>query len=116
MTTCVGCKHYLGGGCCRMNLESECAAGDRELYEVKPAPALAEDEVGVYRYYCKARPPMIGGVPNRKTLVLVNAEAFDERRYVPEVDCMAWGWVEYDHPLTLDEIFDYELRSAPREV
>lgn len=34
MNTCFGCKHYLGGGCCRMNLESECAAGDREMYEV----------------------------------------------------------------------------------
>ena len=110
--SCVGCKHYLGGGCCRMNLERECADGEFEMYEVEPAPV--EDEGGVYRYYCRARPPMIGGIPN--SVNLVNAEAFEERRYIPEVDCMAWGWVEYDQPLTLDEIFDYELRSAPREV
>lgn len=113
MSTCIGCKHYLGGGCCRMNLESECAAGDREMYESKLAP---DATTPVYRYYCKIRPPMIGGIPNRKYLTLVDAEAFEERRYIPEVDCMAWGWVEYDHPLTADEIFDYELRSAPREV
>lgn len=25
--TCVGCKHYLGGGQCRINLESECREG-----------------------------------------------------------------------------------------
>lgn len=106
--SCKGCKHYLGGGCCRMNLESECAAGDFEMYETAPT-----DDKGVYRYYCKARPPMIGGIPNRVTLV--NAEAFDERRYVPEIDCMAWGWVEYDHPLSSDELFDYELISAPRD-
>lgn len=33
--SCNGCKHYLGGGCCRMNLESECAAGGFEMYETK---------------------------------------------------------------------------------
>lgn len=31
--SCAGCRHYLGGGCCRLNLESECAAGDFELWE-----------------------------------------------------------------------------------
>lgn len=25
--SCAGCKHDLGGGCCRINLEDECAAG-----------------------------------------------------------------------------------------
>ena len=25
--TCKGCRNYLGGGCCRLNLEDECAAG-----------------------------------------------------------------------------------------
>ena len=34
-TSCMGCVHYLGGGCCRMNLENECAAGDFELYETE---------------------------------------------------------------------------------
>ncbi|MBO7309521.1 MAG: hypothetical protein J6V38_07825 [Kiritimatiellae bacterium] len=102
--SCLGCKHYLGGGCCRMNLESECAAGGFEMYETD-----------MYQYYCKARPPMPGTIPTDRALI-VEVEAYDERRYVPEVDCMAWGWVVYDRPLTSDEIFDYELRSAPREV
>ena len=31
--TCEGCKHYLGGGCCRLNEEKECAAGEFELWE-----------------------------------------------------------------------------------
>lgn len=26
-SSCRGCKHNLGGGCCRMNLEDECEAG-----------------------------------------------------------------------------------------
>ena len=25
--SCEGCKHNLGGGCCKLNLEDECAAG-----------------------------------------------------------------------------------------
>ena len=32
--SCDGCKYYLGGGYCRLNLESECAAGDFEMWEV----------------------------------------------------------------------------------
>lgn len=38
--TCEGCKHHLGGGCCRLNVEAECGKGERELYE----PIEVEDE------------------------------------------------------------------------
>ena len=31
--SCAGCKHDLGGGCCRINEEAECAAGEFELWE-----------------------------------------------------------------------------------
>lgn len=31
--SCRGCKHHLGGGLCRMNVEAECGKGERELYE-----------------------------------------------------------------------------------
>ena len=31
--TCNGCKHHLGGGQCRQNLENECAAGEYEEWE-----------------------------------------------------------------------------------
>ncbi len=30
--SCDGCAAYLGGGCCRDNLEAECAAGNYELW------------------------------------------------------------------------------------
>lgn len=68
-----------------------------------------------YRYYCRMRPPMldtilIGGV---KIVAIVT---FDERRYVPEIDCMAWGWIECDRPLSPKEVANYGLISAPREV
>lgn len=31
--SCIGCKWYLGGGCCQINEETECAAGEHELWE-----------------------------------------------------------------------------------
>lgn len=32
--SCEGCKHNLGGGCCSLNVEDECAAGGGfELWE-----------------------------------------------------------------------------------
>lgn len=30
---CETCRHYLGGGCCRINLEAECEAGEFEAWE-----------------------------------------------------------------------------------
>ena len=33
--TCDTCRHYLGGGCCRINLEAECGAGEFEAWEPK---------------------------------------------------------------------------------
>lgn len=53
---------------------------------------------------------LIGGV---KIVAIVT---FDERRYVPEIDCMTWGWIECDRPLSPKEVSNYELISAPREV
>lgn len=32
-TNCDGCRNSLGGGCCRINLEKECAAGGFEAWE-----------------------------------------------------------------------------------
>lgn len=64
------------------------------------------------RYYCIMRPPMIGGIPNSKKLI--DAMAFEERRYIPEIDRMAWGWIEYEYELCPAEIGEYELIMAPR--
>ena len=33
---CGTCKHYLGGGQCRINLERECAEGEYEAWECAP--------------------------------------------------------------------------------
>ena len=34
---CDTCKHYLGGGQCRINLERECAEGEHEAWERAPS-------------------------------------------------------------------------------
>ena len=67
----------------------------------------------MYRYYCIMRPPLISNIPNEKNLI--DCMEFEERRYVPEIDRMAWGWVEYEHELTFCEVYDYELIMQPRE-
>ena len=36
--SCTSCRHYLGGGQCRINLERECAYGEYEAWE----PAYAQ--------------------------------------------------------------------------
>lgn len=43
----------------------------------------------VIRYYCTKYPPMVGIWPLGR--LQQNAEAFYERRYIPEIDRMAWG-------------------------
>lgn len=65
------------------------------------------------RYYCIVRPPMLGGLPFRRSSL--RFEAFDERLYIPEIDRMAWGWVVYTRELTPVEISKFGLIREPRE-
>lgn len=67
----------------------------------------------MYRYYCIMCPPMIGGWPLGR--ILQNAEAFTGRRYIHEIDRMAWGWIELKEELTPQEVADYGLIMKPRE-
>ena len=60
------------------------------------------------RYYLTQRPPMPGAIPRGAIAV---AE-YDGREFVREINRAAYGWAEYDHPLTKREIEDYELVEA----
>lgn len=64
-----------------------------------------------YRYYCIMRPPAPGAIPAGAREV----EDYGERCYIPEIDRMAWGWIEYDNPLTPQKIANYELIASPRK-
>lgn len=62
----------------------------------------------LYRYYCPYRPPMPGAVPRG----MVNIVDFAVREYVPEIAGDAWGYVEYEKPLTAHQVYEYELAEA----
>ena len=57
------------------------------------------------RYYLTQRPPMPGAFPGKP----VNMETYDDRKFIDEIGRHAWGWVEYQWPLTEKEVTDYEL-------
>ena len=59
-----------------------------------------------YRYYLTQRPPMPGAVPESYTVTAT--EDFGMKKLVPMIG-EAYGWVEYDHPLTQKQVKDYEL-------
>jgi hypothetical protein len=73
--------------------------------------ATGLQENGLYRYYSTQRPIMPGGYPNsEKPVNLVN---FDTRESVADGQFQAWGYLEYEKPLTDKQRTDYELRAAP---
>ena len=41
---CTGCKHHIGAGLCRMNLERECGEGGHEAYEERETRKYSETE------------------------------------------------------------------------
>lgn len=61
-----------------------------------------------YRYYCLFRPPVPGAIP-RGT---VGIFAFDARRYVDEIGREAWGFAEYEWPLSPQDVVNFELAVA----
>ena len=64
------------------------------------------------RYYLTQRPPAPGTFPGKP----VNMKAFECREHVEEIGCPAWGWVEYEEPLTEKQAADYELKEAIRHT
>lgn len=52
-----------------------------------------------YRYYSTQRPIMPGGYPKPKNNEVLEIENFDNKKFVEEVGCQAWGYIEYKKPL-----------------
>ena len=61
----------------------------------------------VYRYYCRFRPPMPGAIPRQG---LVRTFAYDYKQSIGGIG--AWGFAEYDRPLTDQEVDQYELAES----
>lgn len=69
--------------------------------------------IGNNRYYLLNRPPSIGTQPPGFT----NRETRVPRQDIPAnpdgYDRPAWGYVDYDAPLPLAQVFGYELEPDP---
>lgn len=72
---------------------------------------LEEPEIRA-RYYCTKYPPYIGYVP---FIGMVESEDYCERRYIAEIDRMAYGQVVYNRELSCSEIRAYGLIHEPVE-
>lgn len=62
-----------------------------------------------YKYYSTQRPVASGTYPKPKNNPAMFIHNFNERKYIAEIGRMAWGYVEYDKPLTNEDIDGYEL-------
>ena len=67
----------------------------------------------MYRYYSTMRPIAPGTFP--RTQPVQEVVNFDSRRFVPEIDREAWGYIEYAGPLTETQAVGYELVPPPDE-
>lgn len=63
------------------------------------------------RYYLTQRPPAPGTFPGKPH----GMEAYDAKRYIDEIGRSAWGWVEYQEPLSEGQISDYELTTVAKK-
>jgi hypothetical protein len=64
-----------------------------------------------YKYYSTQRPVSVGTYPTAtgRPAEIFN---FDTRTAVEGGAFLAWGWLEYERPLTKNQIDDYELLAA----
>lgn len=62
------------------------------------------------RYYCTHQLPEPGTIPGGA----LHIHCYDERRYISQIDRMAWGIVAYGRELAPSEISAYRLISEPR--
>lgn len=84
---------------------------DGHLAELQKEQAITAVS-GPFRYYSTQRPVDIGTFPKppgNRVLEIVN---FDKRVPVENESFRAWGYVEYQKPLTEKQAEDYELRPA----
>lgn len=82
----------------------------REAQAAELEATLGLQEDGKYRYYSTQRPVAPGTYPNGENKP-VNIENFDNRQEVGNGQLQAWGYLEYEKPLSQKELNDYELKA-----
>lgn len=68
------------------------------------------------RYYSTQRPVTPGSYPKGQGNKVLEIHNFDSRTYCEEIQREAWGYVEYEKPLTEREVADYELTKGPLKI
>lgn len=69
-------------------------------------------EKGCYRYYSTQRPLSLGTYPKPQGNKVLNIENFDERTYCEEIGREAWGYIEYELPVSEVLLKDFEMVKA----
>ena len=62
----------------------------------------------LYRYYTLYRPPMPSAIPKCTHII----RDYGQRKFVPDIEREAWGYVDCERELTPDEIAEYELMAS----
>ena len=86
---------------------------EAQAAELEAMLGLQED--GKYRYYSTQRPIALGTYPNGENKPVV-IENFDDRQTVENGQLQAWGYLEYEKPLSQKEMNDYELKAVSASV
>lgn len=68
------------------------------------------------RYYSLLRPVGIGTYPKPEGNRIGEIHNFDRREHVEAIGREAWGWIEYEKPLTAYDVRAYDLMVAPVET
>ena len=97
-----------------LNLSKGQISALHEAIDQKEAAIAAV--AGPFRYYSTQRPVDIGTFPKPKDNKVVEIVNFDKRIPVENEPFQAWGYVEYQAPLTGKEAEDYELRPASAQL
>lgn len=63
----------------------------------------------INRYYLTQRGPGPGAIPRYKDNLITDVKDYGIKIYIGVIGCMAWGYVEYEKPLSTKDINDYEL-------
>ena len=67
------------------------------------------------KYYSTQRPIVPGSFPKPQGNRVIAITDFDFKRLCPEIEREAWGYLEYEKPLTPGEVNDYELLPVPAD-
>lgn len=67
---------------------------------------------GCYRYYSTQRPVSLGTYPKPQGNKVLNIENFEERTFCEQVGREAWGYIEYELPVSDVLLRDFELVKA----